>query len=54
MKIDKKNVERLFKHLNNHRSLAAKLKGDSQAKDLIEAEIRGIELALLVLGIEAK
>lgn len=52
MKIEQIKIARLLKHLFNQCALLVELKGDSQAKDLIEAEIRGIELSLLVLGIE--
>lgn len=54
MKIDKKNIDRLIKHLNNQRVLLDKLEGDSRVKNSIESEIRGIELSLSILGIEAK
>lgn len=54
LKIDKKNIDRLLSHLNNQRALLAKLEGDSRVKHSIEAEVKGIELSLLILGIDAK
>lgn len=54
LKIDKKNIDRLLNHLNEQRVLLAQLEGESQTKDLIESKIQGIELALLILGIEVR
>ena len=50
MKVDKKNIDRLIKYLNNQHALLGKLSA-SHSKNLIQAEINGIELALLILRI---
>lgn len=51
MTIDQVKIDRLIEHLNNQRELLASL-FDSHAKDLVQAEINGIELSLMVLGIK--
>lgn len=54
MKIEQAKINRLLQYLHNQRALSEQLQGESQAKDSIESEIRGIELALMILEIEVK
>lgn len=51
VKIEQIRIDRLIEHLNNQNELLTKL-FDSHAKDLVQAEINGIELSLLLLGIK--
>lgn len=49
--IDQIRIDRLIKHLNNQHELLESL-FDSHVKDLVQAEINGIELSLTLLGIK--
>ena len=51
MTIDQVKIDRLIEHLKNQRALLASL-NEGYAKDLVQAEINGIELSLMVLGIK--
>jgi len=51
MKVDVKNIKRLINHLNEQQALLASL-SDSHVKDVVQAQITGIELSLTLLGIK--
>lgn len=51
MKIDQKRIKSLLQHLNQQRVLLTTL-ADSRTKDIVQAQIMGIETSLSILGIE--
>lgn len=51
MKVDVKNIQRLINHLNEQRALLATL-SDSRVKDVVQAQIAGVELTLTLLGLK--
>lgn len=53
MKVDPKSIQRLIKHLNNQRALLSTL-SDSRVKNVVQAQIEGIELSLSLLGLKVE
>lgn len=51
MTIDQAKINRLLEHLNKQRALLESLH-DGHTKDLVQAEINGIELSFMTLGIK--
>ncbi|MGA3675661.1 hypothetical protein [Lysinibacillus agricola] len=51
MKVEVKNINCLINHLNEQRALLVTL-SDSHVKDVVQAQIAGIELTLTLLGLK--